>query len=81
MTRFSPKRPQAQRSRLDLRAADFGTLLEVSAKSMYYGQSEKKLAAVYVVCLFGFIIWAGFVISWFLHLRGFRRLVFGRSDS
>ncbi len=27
-----------------------------------------KLAAVYVVCLFGFIIWVGFVISWiFFH--------------
>jgi hypothetical protein len=23
-----------------------------------------KLAAVYVVCLFGFIIWVGLVISW-----------------
>ncbi|PYO80918.1 MAG: putative sulfate exporter family transporter, partial [Gemmatimonadetes bacterium] len=23
-----------------------------------------KLAAVYVVCLFGFVIWVGLVISW-----------------
>jgi hypothetical protein len=26
-----------------------------------------KLAAVYVVCLFGFIIWVGLVISWLFY--------------
>ena len=27
-----------------------------------------KLAAVYVVCLFGFIIWVGLIVSWiFFH--------------
>ena len=34
-------------------------------------QGIGKLAAVYVVCLFGFIIWVGLVISW-LFLSGFK---------
>jgi hypothetical protein len=27
------------------------------------GEGIRKLAAVYVVCLFGFVIWVGLVIS------------------
>lgn len=40
-TRFSAKGLQAQRSRLDLSAADFGKLLGVSAQSIYNWESEK----------------------------------------
>ena len=39
--RFSAKGLQAQRSRLDLSAADFGKLLGVSARSIYNWESEK----------------------------------------
>jgi DNA-binding transcriptional regulator YiaG len=40
-TRFSAKGLQAQRSRLDLAAADFGKLVGVSAQSIYNWESEK----------------------------------------
>ncbi len=40
-SRFSANGLQAQRSRLDLSAADFGKLLGVSAKSIYNWESEK----------------------------------------
>jgi DNA-binding transcriptional regulator YiaG len=40
-TRFSAKSLQAQRSRLDLSAADIGKLLGVSAQSIYNWESEK----------------------------------------
>jgi len=40
-SRFSAKGLQAQRSRLDLSAADFGKLLGVSAQSIYNWESEK----------------------------------------
>ena len=39
--RFSAKGLQAQRSRLDLSAADFGKLLGVSAQSIHNWESEK----------------------------------------
>ena len=40
-SRFSAKGLQAQRSRLDLSAAEFGNLLGVSAQSIYNWESEK----------------------------------------
>jgi DNA-binding transcriptional regulator YiaG len=40
-SRFSAKGLQAQRSWLELSAADFGKLLGVSAKSIYNWESEK----------------------------------------
>jgi DNA-binding transcriptional regulator YiaG len=40
-SRFSAKGLQAQRSRVDLSASDFGRLLGVSAQSIYNWESEK----------------------------------------
>jgi DNA-binding transcriptional regulator YiaG len=40
-TRFSAKGLQAQRSRVDLSATDFGKLLGVSAQSIYNWEAEK----------------------------------------
>lgn len=40
-SRFSAKGLQAQRTRLDLSATDFGKLLGVSAQSIYNWESEK----------------------------------------
>ena len=51
--RFSAKGLRAQRSRLDLSAADFGKLLGVSAQSIYNWESEKARPRVEQIAKLG----------------------------
>ncbi len=46
----------------------FLTIGIVSNFKKLWEEGIARLAAVYVICLFGFIIWVGLVISWlFFH--------------
>ena len=48
--------------------ASFFTIGVVSNFRKLWDEGIGRLAAVYVICLFGFIIWVGLLISWiFFH--------------
>jgi hypothetical protein len=49
-------------------AMTFFTIGVVSNFKKLWEEGIGKLAAIYILCLFGFIIWIGLVISWvFFH--------------